>query len=310
MIDRFGRGIDSYNALSHDEGEAMGTRNLDGTYTVTCEEIDAFHRDGFVHLAGLLSEDEVAELEVDYDRFLRREIEVPGKDYCDMAGDYGREPADYSIVNVMLPRRYYPAWQGNVLEQRAIEVATQLQGDGMELDYDQLLAKQPLQGRRRVRVAPGHGVLAGHARTRAPQRCGCAIDDSTIENGCMRFVPATTHEAALRPPRSPCSAAAASPMRSGTELGATTTSSSVPIRRGDCTVHNERVMHGSGGNSTAGFRRAYIVACRSSDTIATSGNSVSPTATTTTSTSSTKSAWPVRPADALGRDGVSRVRAP
>ena len=40
------------------------------------------------------------------------------------------------------------------------------------------------------------------------------------------------------------------------------------LRRGDCTVHNERVMHGSGGNSTAGIRRAYVVACRSSDTIA------------------------------------------
>ena len=43
----------------------------------------------------------------------------------------------------------------------------------------------------------------------------------------------------------------------------------VPIKRGDCTVHNERVMHGSGGNTTAGFRRAYIIACRSNDTIAT-----------------------------------------
>ena len=38
----------------------MGTRNRDGTYTVTPEEIEAFHRDGFVHLAGLLSDDEVA----------------------------------------------------------------------------------------------------------------------------------------------------------------------------------------------------------------------------------------------------------
>ena len=43
----------------------------------------------------------------------------------------------------------------------------------------------------------------------------------------------------------------------------------VPIKKGDCTVHNERVMHGSGGNHTAGFRRAYIIAYRSSDTIAT-----------------------------------------
>ena len=42
----------------------------------------------------------------------------------------------------------------------------------------------------------------------------------------------------------------------------------VPIRRGDITVHNERVLHGSGGNSTAGWRRAYIVAFRSKETVA------------------------------------------
>nr|MCU0260706.1 phytanoyl-CoA dioxygenase family protein [Ilumatobacteraceae bacterium] len=41
----------------------------------------------------------------------------------------------------------------------------------------------------------------------------------------------------------------------------------VPIRRGDCTVHNERVLHGSGGNHTSGFRRAYVIAYRSRDTI-------------------------------------------
>ena len=58
-----------------------------------------------------------------YDRFLRREIEVPGKDYCDMAGDYGREPEDFSIVNVMLPRRYYPQWQGNVLRAAHRDIA-------------------------------------------------------------------------------------------------------------------------------------------------------------------------------------------
>lgn len=52
----------------------MGTRDADGTYTVTPDEVEMFHRDGFVHLPGLLSEEEVAELEVVYDRFLRRDI--------------------------------------------------------------------------------------------------------------------------------------------------------------------------------------------------------------------------------------------
>jgi len=53
-----------------------------------------------------------------YDAFLARKIEVPGKDLCDMSGAKGRTPDDYSVYNVMLPRTYYPAWQGNIFEQR------------------------------------------------------------------------------------------------------------------------------------------------------------------------------------------------
>jgi hypothetical protein len=42
----------------------------------------------------------------------------------------------------------------------------------------------------------------------------------------------------------------------------------VPIRRGDMTVHNEGVLHGSGGNHTTDSRRrAYINAFRSVDTV-------------------------------------------
>ena len=36
----------------------------------------------------------------------------------------------------------------------------------------------------------------------------------------------------------------------------------VPIRRGDVTVHNERVAHGSGPNLTDQWRKAYVIAFR------------------------------------------------
>jgi hypothetical protein len=245
----------------------MGTLNTDGSYTVTRDEVEAFHRDGFVHLPRLLSEDEVAELEIVYDRFLRGEIEVPGKDYCDMAGDYGRERADYSIVNVMLPRRYYPPWHGNVLEQRALSVAAQLHGDGMQIDYDQLLAKQPFKD---DAVFAWHQDMAYWPDTPDTRTATvwCAIDESTVDNGCMRFVPATNREDALRH-HGPVFGGRGESHALGTELQPDDEVVVVPIRRGDCTVHNERVMHGSGGNTTSGLRRAYIVACRATETIAT-----------------------------------------
>jgi hypothetical protein len=236
-------------------------------YVVSEAERAHFHARGYVHLRGLLTEHEVAELDPVYDRFLRREIEVPGRDYCDMAGDYGRHPDDFSIVNVMLPRRYYPQWQGNVFERRASSVATQLCGPGMVLDYDQLLAKRP---RRDDAVFAWHQDMAYWPTTPDTRTATLwlALDDSTLENGCMRFVPATLTEPELRP-HVPLYGDRGTSHALGTELRATDEVVAVPIRRGDVTVHNERVMHGSGGNSTDGHRRAYVLAFRAEDTVRT-----------------------------------------
>ncbi len=243
----------------------MGRLERDGTYHVDDEDRRRFGEDGYVHLSGVLTDTEVAELEVDYDRFLRREIEVPGKDFCDMAGDYGRDPSDYSIINVLLPRRYFPAWQGNVYERRTADIARQLCGDGMTIDYDQLLAKQPFKD---DAVFAWHQDMAYWPDTpdRRTATFWLAVDESTVENGCMRFVPATNHEASLRP-HAPVFGGRGESHALGTDLRDGDDVVVEPIQRGDCTVHNEKVMHGSGGNQTAGFRRAYVVAYRSEETV-------------------------------------------
>jgi phytanoyl-CoA hydroxylase len=244
----------------------MTDRIQGDTYLVSDEEKQHFVDFGYVHLKGLLTTAEVDELEVTYDRFLRREIDVPGKDYCDMAGDYGREPEDFSIINVMLPRRYHDAWQGNVYERRAASVAEQLHGDGMIIDYDQLLAKQPYKD---DAVFAWHQDMAYWPDTPDTRTATLwlAIDDSTEENGCMRFVPPTIHEETLRPHAAQFGDRGESHAL-GTTLLDTDEPVTVPISRGDVTVHNETVMHGSGGNTTAGFRRAYILAFRPDETVA------------------------------------------
>ena len=53
-----------------------------------------------------------------YQAFLDGSIHVPGKDLCDMSGASGRTREEFTVYNVMLPRRYYPQWQGSLLERR------------------------------------------------------------------------------------------------------------------------------------------------------------------------------------------------
>jgi phytanoyl-CoA hydroxylase len=243
-------------------GERLGNR-----YIVSDAEREAFVRDGYVHLPGVLDEAEVAEIESVVDRLMRREIDVPGKDFNDMTtGEYASDPSGYAIVNVMVPRRYYPQWQGSIYEQRAASIAEQLCGEGMTIDFDQILAKSP--GRNDA-VFGWHQDQAYWIDTddRRTATCWLAIDDSTLENGCMQFLPGSNHEPVrlhhpLHGNRSE-SHTLITDLRDGDVMRP------VPIKRGDITVHSEGVLHGSGGNTTTdSFRRAYILAFRSTDTVA------------------------------------------
>ncbi len=242
-------------------------RRMGSRYLVTPVEKERFLRDGYIHLQGVLSESEVEEIEAVYERFLRREIAVPGRDFCDMSGDYQKSFEQFSIINVMLPRRYFPAWQGNIYEQRAASIAEQLSGTGMVIDYDQLLAKRPGKD---DAIFLWHQDMAYWVDTRDTRTATCwlAVDESTIENGCMRFVAGSHLEPRLRPHLA-LGGDRAKSHTLYTEIDeARENVRYVPIRRGDITVHNERVIHGSGGNHSRSWRRAYIVAFRSQETVA------------------------------------------
>lgn len=235
-------------------------------YVVEPAEVEAFRRDGYVHLPGVMSEDEMVDIEAVYDRFLRGEIPVAGRDFNDMTtGEHGGDPSGYAIVNVMVPRRYLPEWQGNLFELRAQTIAEQLCGEGMVIDFDQLLAKHP--GRDDA-VFGWHQDQAYWIDTddRRTATCWLAVDDSTVDNGCMQFLPGSQHEP-VRPHR-PLHGDRSASHTLVTDLRPTDVMVPVPIRRGDITVHSEGVLHGSGGNSTNdSWRRAYIVALRSEDTV-------------------------------------------
>ena len=245
----------------------MTERRQGDQYVVTDEERAAFERDGYVHLRGVMSPEEMDDIEAVYNQFLRGEIAVPGKDFNDMTtGEHGTDPSGYAIVNVMVPRRYYPQWQGNLFERRAASIARQLCGDGMTVDFDQLLAKQP--GRDDA-VFGWHQDQAYWIDTddRRTATCWLAVDDSTVDNGCMQFLPGSQHEPVR--PHHPLHGDRSSSHTLVTDLRPDDEMVPVPISRGDITVHCEGVLHGSGGNRTSdSWRRAYIVAFRTADTVA------------------------------------------
>ncbi len=164
----------------------------------------------------------------------------------------------------MLPRIYFPEWQGNIFELLAASIAQQLCGEGMTIDFDQLLAKQPFK---EDAVFGWHQDQAYWIETddRRTATCWLAVDPSTTSNGCMQFLPGS-HKEAVRP-HHPLHGDRETSHTLVTDLRSGDVMKPVEIDRGDIPVHNEGVLHGSGGNRSANYRRAYIVALRSESTV-------------------------------------------
>jgi ectoine hydroxylase-related dioxygenase (phytanoyl-CoA dioxygenase family) len=137
----------------------------------------------------------------------------------------------------------------------------------MAIDFDQLLAKRPFKQEAVFHWHQDQAYWPPSPDTRTAT-VWLAVDRSTRENGCMRFVEGSHRERELRPHR---------PLTGDRESSHTLLCDVDEAREpialaelspGDVTVHGERVIHGSGGNRTAGWRRAYIVAFRAAETIA------------------------------------------
>ncbi|KAK3277505.1 hypothetical protein CYMTET_14491 [Cymbomonas tetramitiformis] len=253
--------------------EADKSGVFDQEYIVSQLDKEAFQRDGYVHLRGVLSEEELATIiEPVYTKFMTGELKPEGRDLCDMSGATNLSPEDFKLFNAMLPRKYYPSWQGNVFELRCQSIADQLcQGD-MMIDYDQILAKRPLSEDATFAWHQDMAYWPPFTKEHATATCWLALDDSTVQNGCMRFLPGSHKEPELRR-HSPVKLASSRMDDESSHALCTEVDEEkekplyVEISRGDITVHNENVVHGSGPNRSEGWRRAYVLAFRKRSTV-------------------------------------------
>ena len=102
-----------------------------------------------------------------------------------------------------------------------------------------------------------------------------ALDDSLPDNGCLRYVVGSGTTKVLRPHRPAtgdsredghalvCDVNVGSSSHEESDDGTTTEEIRLaPARKGSITIHDEWVVHGSGGNNSKRQRRTYVVAFR------------------------------------------------
>ncbi|MEJ6009722.1 phytanoyl-CoA dioxygenase family protein [Novosphingobium aquae] len=237
-------------------------------YILSADQVEAYRCDGYLTLRDVVTEEELQAIEPDFERFIQGEVTGMGRDFCDMSGPADRRFKDFSLVNAMLPRKYQPHLQDNVYERRAASIARQLLGEQAALDYDQFLAKRP---NKPDAMFSWHQDL-GYWPTNTPDTftatCSLALDDADSQNGCLQVVPGS-QKGALRPHRPLHGEGKEEFHILSVTLDPADRIVELPLKRGDITVHDELILHGSGGNRTADrWRRTYIVAFRHQDTVA------------------------------------------
>ena len=254
-------------AASSAKLSADTSRRVGNDYHISAADRLTYHKQGYIRLLNVLSEFEVAAIELVYDRFANGEITGMGRDLCDMSGTYNDEFKNFALINAMLPRRYLPSLQGNLYERLSQSIARQLYGEDMGYDYDQFLSKKPGKARAAFAMHQDMGYWPVNTPDTRTATCSLAISDSLRSNGCIAFVPGSHKSAKLVPHRPKGSADRSDSHTLEIDLPANTPVEHVEVPRGSITVHDEWVVHGSGGNTSDQWRKTYVIAYRSLATI-------------------------------------------
>jgi phytanoyl-CoA hydroxylase len=216
---------------------------------------DRFERDGYLVVEDLLQPDELDWYREVYDRLLSGEIDA-GPRRGDLGVGAGRGEATVeSITQIMWPSDLVEGLGQSVAYERALAVAREILGQDVVFDFDMLIDKAPGT----ATPTPWHQDCAYwlDLPDRRAASCWIALDEATVDNGCMWFVPGS-HLGPLMPhrPAGPRAALECDPPASGAVA--------VPLAPGSCTFHAGATLHHTRGNATAGHRRALIVNFRPS----------------------------------------------
>ena len=249
-------------------------RRQGNQYRITPEEIERYKQEGYLILNEVLTEEEVAMLDPWFEHFIQGHEPNMGRDFCDMSQPYGTPVEEFQLVNAMLPSHYRPELANNIFFQLAQSIARQLYEGQAAMDYEQFLAKKPNKKQAEFAMHQDLGYWPKTENTWTAT-FSLAMNDATVENGCLQVVPGTNREPELRQhrPKDYGNAGAEGLSRDDSHTLVIESKPGeepvyLPVRRGSLTIHDERIVHGSGGNHSADWRKTYVMAFRDEKTIA------------------------------------------
>jgi ectoine hydroxylase-related dioxygenase (phytanoyl-CoA dioxygenase family) len=166
---------------------------------LTPDQIDRFHADGYLSIPALTTAEDVAELREIYDRlFDRRAGRELGLQF-DLAG-LDDDESEAVLPQILEPQRFAPELNDSVLLHNARRVAKQLFGPEATCEFFHAICKPAFVGAE----TPWHqdaSYWPPHLDFRSAS-IWVPLQEATLENGCMQFVPGSHESEVLHPHRS------------------------------------------------------------------------------------------------------------
>lgn len=260
------------NAIDPKFSSSGHHRRLPFGYSITSEEKHQFESQGYVVLLNVLTEEEMKDIDYWFDHFIAgKEKDRMGRDFCDMSQPYGTPFEKFQLVNAMLPGFYVPEFAQNIFRRISQNIANQLYTGKAILDYEQFLGKKPQEKKAEFAMHQDLGYWPKTENTWTAT-FSLALSDADIENGCLYVVPGSNKEKELRN-HSPKDQKSNELSRDESHTLVIDSKDGdqlvhLPVKRGSITIHDERIVHGSGGNLSSQMRKTYILAYRDINTVA------------------------------------------
>lgn len=228
------------------------------TRFLTDSQIEFYRENGYVVVEDIIKPEEVEQYKNIYNDFLSGQIDVGAK-RSDLGANMGDSKGVENITQIMWPSEFVEGLVNMPFHQRALAISKELMGADLAMDFDMLINKAPGTNT----ITPWHQDEAYWVNVpdKRATSCWLALDNATVENGCMWFVPGSNQNA-VRPHRFAAGNGGALTCDASEEEGL-----AVELKAGSCTFHHGRTLHYSRGNATSGHRRAFIVNFRPAEMI-------------------------------------------
>lgn len=215
------------------------------------DDLDRFDRDGFLALEGVLDAEELERWRHEVGEAVMQRLSGGGRHNQHETSD-----PFYSKVFTQAQHltRRHAGLRELVYDPRLAELAAKLvDADGVRFWHDQALVKEPYANQTSLHRDTPYWSMT----TRRTVNFWFALDDATLENGCLWYLPGThrlgdfTH------------------VEIGTGMGdlfqvypdwRSIRAVPTPVRAGGLVIHNGMVAHGANANMTPGRRRAMTIA--------------------------------------------------